>query len=138
MTPCTAKSITAALPAEPASARLIAARSEPAPELLRFVTTIDCEDAGVTVAAPVTRAAAGPAATTTPVVVQTAMQAAPAIRSRILDSNGRAPSNPLRGSLGRAVRANIVSPASNSWRNSLMCRGYLAGDARPEFAVGKS
>jgi hypothetical protein len=106
MVPLTEKSMTVGLPGELASAPVIAARSEPAPELLRFVTTIDREDTEVKVDVPRACAAAAPVEMAIAVDVHAAMQA---VRNRILGAKGPAEGSPLRGNLKCVVRANIVS-----------------------------
>ncbi len=107
MVPSIEKSMTEDLPSEPALTALIAARSEPAPELLRFVTTMDREDAEVKV--DVLGAWAAPAGIVAAVDVHAAMQAAPAMRNRILGTKGPSQRSPLRGNLKCVVRADIVS-----------------------------
>src|SRR6266516_8064110 len=86
--------MTVELPGEPALARVIAARSEPAPELLRLVTTTDrlaagaADAAGVNADGPATwaeaAAAATPAEIATAVDVQLAMQPIAMTRNRFV------------------------------------------------------
>ena len=109
MVPSTEKSMTADPPGEPALAPSIAARSEPAPELLRFVTTMGDKDAEVKVDLPGVWAAAAGVEMATAVDVYAAMQAAPAIRIRILDTKGASASGSLLRNLHCVVRVSIVS-----------------------------
>lgn len=80
--PRTAKSMTTGFPGESPLALLIAARSEPAPELLRFVTTMDREDAAVKARGPAACAVAAPAKLGPAMNVQLMMQPAAMTRNR--------------------------------------------------------
>jgi hypothetical protein len=78
--------MTVAFAGGPASAASIAARSESAPELLRFLTTMDREEAGADVNVPSAWAAAAGVETATAVDAHAATQTAPAMRKGILDA----------------------------------------------------
>ena len=101
------------IPGGVASAALIAARSEPAPESERFVTTMIFEYArarlAVAAAWAVAAALAWPAVATD---AQAATQAAAPTRHRIIRTELPRVNNARRGNLGNlgyAAKANIVS-----------------------------
>src|SRR5271166_1243563 len=109
MIPCTEKSMTEETPAELASARLIAARSEPDPELDRFVTKKNCEDASASAAVVGWRAGSGtgPLATST-AATPTAAQPL-ATQARTLRREGSGPIRPRRVKLWVSVGSSILS-----------------------------
>ena len=88
MVPATEKPMTVDLPRGPASARSIAARKEPGPPLLRFVTMTDRGETEVTATVPGAWAAAAPVEMARTVNVPAATQTPQAIRNRILDACG--------------------------------------------------
>jgi hypothetical protein len=86
MVPATEKPMTVDLPRGPASARSIAARKEPGPQLLRFVTTADRGVTEVPATVPGAWAAAAPVEMARTVDVPAATQTPQATRNRILDA----------------------------------------------------
>jgi hypothetical protein len=98
MVPATEKPMTVDLPSGPASARSIAARREPGPRLLRFVTMTDRGETEVTATVPGAWAAAAPVEMARTVDVHAAMQAPQVIRNRVLDAWGTSKDGPRRAS----------------------------------------